>query len=135
MLAHSHSHDNWCGEERQTVFSNRSSVNLELGLKSRALRKQVLRGVVSIVDVHICMVAANTLGEILGTLPSLLAALIGHAHVDSMENLVAKLLRGIGQFIGESSESFNVGNDFLITVFDSLDNEPAHAVHNSSRGA
>jgi hypothetical protein len=107
-------------------------MDLKLGLKSRALREEVLRGVVGIINIHICVVAANTAGEVLGTLSSFLAALSSHSHVYSMKDLIAKFLWSIRQFIGESSESFDVGNYFRITILDGLDYESTHAIHNGS---
>ena len=71
-------------------------MDLEFGLKSSALSEQVLCGVESIVDVHVRVVASNALGEILGTLTSLLAALLLHAHVNSVEDLVTELFSSFG---------------------------------------
>lgn len=110
-------------------------MDLEFGLKSCALREQVLRGVESIVDIHVYMVATNTASKILGTLSSFFAALSGHSHEDGVKYLITKFLWCIRQFIRESSESFDVRNHFLIAIFDGLDYESAHAIDNDSSRA
>lgn len=110
-------------------------MNFELGFKSCALREQVLRGVESVVNVHVCMVATNTAGKILGTLSSFFAALSGHSHKDGMEDLITEFLRRIRQFIRERSEPFDVCNYFWIAILDGLDYESAHAKHDDSRRA
>lgn len=110
-------------------------MNFELGLKSCALGEQVLRGVESVVDIHVSMVATNTAGKILGTLSGFFAALGGHSHEDGMEDLVAEFLGRIRQFIGERSDSLDVRNHFWIAILDSLDYESAHAIHDDCRRA
>lgn len=110
-------------------------MNLELGLKSCALREQVLRGVESVVNVHVCMVAANTAGKILGTLSRFFAALSGHSHEDGVEDLITEFLGRIRQFFRKGSESFDVCNHFWVAILDGLDYESAHAKHDDSRCA
>lgn len=48
--------------------------------RRRRHHKLVLRGVKGVVDIHVRVMAANTVGEILGPLLSLLAALVAFAH-------------------------------------------------------
>lgn len=102
-------------------------MNLEFGLESCALSEQVLGGVEGIVNVHVSVVTADTLGKVLGTLSSLLAALLLHSHVHRVEDLIAEFLSGLGELIREHSNSLDVFDDLLITSLDSLNDESAHA--------
>lgn len=104
-------------------------MNSKFGLESRALREQALGGVEGIVDVHIGVIAADTGGEVLSPLPGLLAALMGHTHVNGVEDLIAEFLRRFGQRLREGGNPLDVGNYFLISSLDSLHDEPAHAIH------
>lgn len=74
-------------------------MNLEFRFEASALRKQTFGSIERIVNVHIRVVAANTFGEILGALSSLRTALLLHAHVNSMEDLVAEFFGGVGKIL------------------------------------
>ena len=106
-------------------------MDLEFGLKSSALSEQVLCGVESIVDVHVSVVASNAFGQILGTLASLLAALLLHAHVDSVKDLVTEFLSSFGQLIRVHSDSLDVFDDLFVTRLDGRNNKPTHAEDDS----
>lgn len=107
-------------------------MNLEFRLESRALSEQVLSSVEGVVNVHVSVVTTDTLGKVLGTLSSLLTALLLHTHVHRVEDLVAELLGGFGELIREHSNSLDVFDDLLVTSLDGLNDESAHAEYNGS---
>jgi hypothetical protein len=106
-------------------------MNLEFRLESRALSEQVLGSVEGIVNVHVSVVTTDTLGKVLGALSSLLAALLLHPHINSVEDLVAEILRGFRQLIRKYSNSLDVGNHVLVASLDRLNDKSAHAKHDS----
>lgn len=107
-------------------------MNLEFRLESRALSEQVLGSVEGIVNVHVSVVTTDTLGKVLGALSSLLAALLLHPHINSVEDLVTEILRGFRQLIRVHSNSLDVFDDLLITSLDSLNDKSTHAEYNGS---
>lgn len=117
------------------VLGPGAALDAELWVEAEGLGDEGLLGEINVVNIEIDVVRTDLGGQVLGALAGLFGALLRHAHVDGMEDLVAKLLRGLGQGGGVAGEAADAVDDRLVASLASIDGETTHGKDHDSSGA